>query len=424
MSNMPSIALLNLFVSCVMTKAQAIDHLIPLKLGKRAFQELTFKVQWKVAYLYAYKGWKAIRAHKSRQKKGKTYPPFMFIALTNTCNLRCKGCWVEKEGQVRQIEEADLESIIESGKRAKSHYFTLLGGEPFLYPKLWSILERHPDCYFQIITNGMFFNEHNVRQLKKLANITPLISLDGWEKNNDQRRGDGVYASANEGMNELKENGLLFGIATTITSKNWKEVMSDAYLQHFINKGAMYIWYYVYRPVGEHSHQEYCLDKQGLIEVRKKLLEIRRKFPIMIIDTYWTSEGEAFCPAACGLGYHIGPEGSIEICPPLSFACEKVSDNGGDMIKSIQNSAYLNGFNSFVNERTKGCVILEHPQELADYIEGHHAKDYSTRDGLGELRSITPRHSHHLVGSEIPEDFWFYRLLKKQVFFGMGAVGS
>jgi hypothetical protein len=128
-------------------------------------------------------------------------------------------------------------------------------------------------------------------------------------------------------------------------------------------------------------------------------------------------------PAATGLGFHIGPEGSIEPCPPLSFAKQKVADNNGDMFQSINESEYLRGFQQFVKDRTKGCVILEHPRELAAFIKDHGAVDYSTRDALSEINAIEPRHSHHLPDDEIPEDYWVYRFLKKQVFFGMGALG-
>ena len=136
-----------------------------------------------------------------------------------------------------------------------------------------------------------------------------------------------------------------------------------------------------------------------------------------------TAEGEAFCPAAMGLGYHIGPKGSIEICPPLSFASDFVKDNGYDMVKTIQNSEYLKGFEKFVNDKTKGCVILENPQELVEYINENGCEDVSGRDALAEIYRIEPRHSHHLPGDEIPEDHWFYKMAKKKVFFGMGAAG-
>ena len=71
-------------------------------------------------------------------------------------------------------------------------------------------------------------------------------------------------------------------------------------------------------------HTEYCVSEEQLLWMRRRLLELRRNHPILIIDTYWTADGEAFCPAAMGLGYHIGPRGSLEICPALSFASDTV----------------------------------------------------------------------------------------------------
>lgn len=394
-----------------------------LRLGTRAVTELSPKILWKMVYLYMIKGFFAIQAYKSRRKKGELFPPFMFVALTNICNLRCKGCWVEKEGTAYHMEEQDLDYLIQSVKKAKSHYVTLLGGEPFMHKNIWSILEKYPECYFQVITNGMLFTESNVAKLKKLGNITPLISVDGWKENNDERRGEGVFNSLSEGIDRLQKAKIFYGIATTISKYNLDEVLSDKYLETFISKGALYIWYYVTRPVGEGDHSHYCLSEDELVEVRKRLLVLRRKHPIVIIDTYWTAEGEAFCPAAMGLGYHIGPRGSIEICPPLSFATDTLKDNGGDVQKTLASSQFLGGFEKFVNDRTKGCVILEHPQELVSYIKDHGALDYSGRDALAEIDSITPRHSHHLPGKEIPEDYWVYKFIKKNVFFGMGAGG-
>ena len=68
-------------------------------------------------------------------------------------------------------------------------------------------------------------------------------------------------------------------------------------------------------------------------------------------------------------------------------------------------------------------MILEHPQELVEYLRDTSAADYSGRDALEELAAATPRTSHHLPGEEIPEDYWVYRMMKKQLFFGMGGYG-
>lgn len=395
-----------------------------LKLAYRGLTEISLRAAWKAAHLYAWKGFWAVRAYKRRMSEGKLFPPFMFVALTNTCNLRCQGCWVEKEGTAHYLPEADLDALITSGKRQHAHYYTLLGGEPFMYKGIWDIFRRHSDCYFQVITNGMLFTPENVRRLKEVGNVTPLISIDGMTENNDRRRGEGVFAAADAGLQRLQQAKILYGIATTATGSNMDEVMNDLYVEHFIKRGAMYLWYYIFRPVGETPHPEYCLQREQIVELRRRLLDLRRRHPILLIDTYWTAEGEAFCPAAMGLGFHVGPQGSIEPCPPLSFAVETLKDNNGDVAKTINDSRYLRGFQQFVKQRTKGCVILEHPQELVKFIKDHGAKDFSGRaDALAEINAITPRHSHHLAGEEIPEDQWLYRLMKRQVFFGMGALG-
>jgi len=394
------------------------------KLAWRAVSGLSPRIAWKAARLYAWKGAKAIRAHRERLARDELYPPFMLIALTNACNLRCHGCWIGKDGTPHALAPEDVDRIIATGKEHHAHYYILLGGEPFLFPQLGEVFERHPDCYFQIITNGMLFTDDNVLRMRKAGNVTPLVSLDGWQGENDRRRGEGVYRAALAGLDRLREAKLLFGIATTVTGRNLDEVTSDEYVRLLMDKGAMYLWYYVFRPMGPNPDPEYCVGKGQLLRLRERLLELRRRHPILIIDTYWTATGEALCPAAVGLGFHIGPQGGIEICPALSFACDTIRDQDGDLFRTINQSAFLRGFSGFVDQRTRGCVILEHPQELRNYLRRHQAHDTSGRGtALAELLALTPRASHHLPGHEIPEDLWLYRLLKKNLFFGMGAYG-
>jgi hypothetical protein len=54
------------------------------------------------------------------------------------------------------------------------------------------------------------------------------------------------------------------------------EVLTDEYLRWFIERGALYIWYYVYRPMGAEPHTEYCVTREQLIEIRRKQLTERR----------------------------------------------------------------------------------------------------------------------------------------------------
>jgi len=393
------------------------------RLAYRLATEISPRLALKAGYLWSWKGMRTLRAYKRRVKRGELFPPFLFLALTNACNLRCRGCWIEGNATKHQLSEEDVDAMIAAGKQQKSYFYTLLGGEPMLYGGLWNVIRRHRDCYFQIITNGMFFNEENVDRIRDAGNVTPLVSIDGFEQNNDDRRGRGVFRAAIEGLERLKRRKILFGIATTVTGKNFDEVVTDRYVQEFIDRGAMYLWYYVYRPVGADPSPEFCVAREQIIELRRRLLQLRRKHPIILIDTYWNADGLAVCPAALGMGFHIGPRGSIEPCPPLSFACQTIRDNDRDLFTTINQSEFLRGFQEFVTRRTRGCVILEYPQELVEYLRSRSVNDYSGRDALAEIAAGTPRCSHHLPGEEIPEDYWVYRILKKRLFFGMGGYG-
>ena len=139
------------------------------RLAYRMLTELSPRLAWKAAYLWAYQGMRAMAAHRRRIGRGELFPPFLFLALTSACNLRCRGCWVDHPGPPEQLTLDEIDAVIAAGRPQRVRFYTLLGGEPMLYPDLWEIVRRHADCYFQIITNGMFFDAENVPRIGRLA---------------------------------------------------------------------------------------------------------------------------------------------------------------------------------------------------------------------------------------------------------------
>lgn len=392
----------------------------------RCCTEVSPRLNYLAARLWVWKGLFALRAFKKRLKKGELFPPFMFYALTNACNLRCRGCWIAAQGKTDSLPLEDVDRAIRESTKQSVYFHTLLGGEPFLYPQIWELIEKHPECYFQIITNGGFLTDENVEKIKRFGNITPLISIDGPEAVNDERRGAGSYAAAIEGAKKLQKAKILYGVATVVSAANEQQTLTEEYVQKMIDLGAMYLWYYIFRPVGPTPSPELCVGREKMRDLRMKLMRLRRKMPIILIDTYWTAEGKAVCPAAKGLGFHIGPTGSIEPCPPLSVAKEFLHDNHGDLFKTINESEFLRDFQDFVSEQFRsrngqGCVIIEHPHELAQFFREQNTRDVSGRDFLAELDASEPKPSHLMDENEIPEDFWLYKILKKNLFFGMGG---
>jgi len=398
----------------------------------RAAAEVSWRLLFKAAWLWCGKSFFALRAFKKRCKKGIQFPPFLFFSLTNRCNLRCRGCWVETSYQntdTCELPAESIEKVIRIAQKESVYFYTMLGGEPFLAPEtLWNTIKNHPEAYFQIITNGHFFDVATVQQIKQFGNISPLVSIDGFEKENDHRRGQGTFATAIEGCKELQRQKILYGVATTVTAENFESVLTEEYVNHFVRLGAMYLWFYVYRPVGAEPTPEWSVKPEMLLELRRRLLRLRRTSPIILIDTYWDEKGFAVCPASKGMAFVIGPKGSIEPCPPLNVTVDWIGDHNGNFYKTMNDSEFLLRFREFVGEkydgeRSQGCVIIDYPQELAEFFRSEGVTDVSGRDFLDELARRKPLTSHYLPGQEIPEDYWVYRVLKKTLFFGMGAYG-
>ena len=96
------------------------------------------------------------------------------MALTNKCN-RCHGCWSKRRGSY-YLPEDELDLIIENGKAANAHYYTLLGGEPMMYPAV-DVFQKHSECYFRC--NGMMFTERNAERIRQVGNVTPSSASTG-----------------------------------------------------------------------------------------------------------------------------------------------------------------------------------------------------------------------------------------------------
>lgn len=391
----------------------------------RAAREVSWRLLFLAMWLWCVRGgFFAIRAWRKRLKRGEHFPPFCFFAITGKCSLRCAGCWIDDRNE---ISPELLDAAIKSAAAQAVYFHTLLGGEPLLYPDLWKLIARHQKCYFQIITSGQTLDENTSDEIRKLGNVTPLISIDGFEQANDARRGAGTFTKAISACATLQQKKILYGVACVVTSENLEDVVTADFVQRFIDLGAMYLWFYVFRPVGASPSPQLALSAAQLITLRTRLLQLRRQMPIILIDTYWDAKGRAVCPAARGMGYHIGPSGGIEPCPPLSVCREKIGDHNGNIAQTIRASKFLPAFGNFVREQfspdRQGCVILSHPQKLGAFFRTQGVVDTSGRDLLAELERAPILASHHQPEHELREDFWFYRLLKKMLFFGMGAYG-
>lgn len=391
---------------------------------RRLLTEPDKRVLCKFVWNLGWKGMRAVQRFERRLKRGEFFPAFMFISITDQCNLSCQGCWVTPCEPRREIDAATLDSIVRQCKQKGSHFFGILGGEPLMNRGLFEVIGKHPDCYFVLFTNGTLITDAVAATMRRLGNVSPLISIEGLEVvSNERRGGRDVYSRTLAGLEQCRRHRLVIGVATSICRSNIVGLASDGFIGDLAGRGVHYLWYYIYRPVGPRPMPELALSPEQIVELRKFIVEARLRAPLAIVDAYWDHEGKALCPAAVGMAHHIGPGGDIEPCPPLQFARDSLG-SGQALSEMLSRPGFLEEFRAFASQATRGCVIMEHPGLLGEFMRQHEARDSSGRGtGLLELAAMTPHTSHHVPGVEIPEKSAAYRFAKKHWFFGFGAYG-
>lgn len=391
----------------------------------RIARNSTPKALWKILYNFCWRNYRNMAAFERRQAKGEPFfPAFVMISVTETCNLSCSGCWVSPNGR-KQLSTEQLNGIIEQSKAQGSYFFGILGGEPLMYKGLWDVLERHSDCYFQLFTNATLITDDIAERMRRLGNVTPLISIEGLKEESDARRGrDNVYERTLAGLRACRKAKLIFGVAASIGRSNYDELVSRKHIEDMAREGAAYLWYYIYRPVGGNPITENALSKEQIRDFRVFLSEQRVDAPLFIIDTYWDDKGRAMCPAATGMSHHIAPSGAVEFCPPLQMAKEFINADASNLVEIFNNSEFLASLRKMTAETSRGCILLENPQKMLQHLQEWNAIDSTSRGTVAEeYAAMHVVAGHDMQGEEIEEKSMIYRMLKKRYFFGFGAYG-
>lgn len=395
------------------------------KMAKRLALETDKRLLWKAAYNLGWRGMRSIQRFKSRLRQGEYFPPFLYVSVINSCNLSCQGCWVDVQAKQQKIGRPELTRLLQEARDAGNSFFGILGGEPFLHKELLDVLEEFPDCYFQIFTNGQLITPEIAARMRKLGNITPLVSVEGNQIVSDERRGrKQVLTRTLAGLQHCLDHKLFTGVCTSLCQTNIDDLLQEEWIDRLIGMGVMYAWYHTYRPVGPEPNPQLALAPAQQRRIREFVVEMRARKPIVIIDAYYDHDGRAVCPAATGISHHISPWGGIEPCPIVQFAKENIRDPRG-LKEAMTQSQFLQDFRRTAATATRGCIVLERPDLLRGLMDRHGARDGTARGtAYAELESMQPRPSQYSPGEEIPEKSWVYRFAKKHFFNDFNAYSE
>ncbi len=250
------------------------------------------------------------------EKKGVHVPPFIIASITQQCNLRCKGCYA----MVHSTEDSEdmgikrWGEIIKEARQLGISIALLAGGEPFTRKDFIEITKENPEMIFPVFTNGLLIDDEIIKQLKNQRNIVPVISLEGFRNETDDRRGTGVYDRITEAMKKLDESGIFFGTSLTVTSENFNTLTDETFVRAQMEKGCKLFFYVEYTPV-ESGTDQLMISMEQRQELEIILKDFKRKFNGIFIAFPGDEKNYGGCLSS-GRGFvHINPKGNLEPCP-------------------------------------------------------------------------------------------------------------
>lgn len=345
-------------------KLETENYIQPMNNSLSKFFSNAFKVFIKsprlafLIYSIIRKQRKASRLRLYWEGQGVHVPPYMIASITNVCNLKCKGCYAKAHNRVSGLEltcEHWIKIFGEARELGISVIF-LAGGEPFSRNDILDITAKFQDIVFPVFTNGILIDDSIIVKLKEQKNIIPIISMEGYEEETDNRRGKGVYEKTCCVMEKINRQGIIFGVSITVTSHNYDIVTGEKFIRKLTDTGCRLFFYVEYVAVEEDT-QDLVLTNIQRQRLGVLMNELHSEYNGLFIAFPGDEEKFGGCLAA-GRGFvHVSPEGNLEPCPfsPYSDACLKNST-----LKEALKSEFLKKIrqaHDSLTETEGGCAL-------------------------------------------------------------------
>ena len=315
-------------------------------------------------------------ASKKRRKaedNGEHIPPFLIASITSKCNLHCAGCYsrcnhatVDTE-PVRQLTDEEWQKVFDEAEELGISFILLAGGEPMLRRGVIEAAGKKPNILFPIFTNGTYLDEKYLELFDKCRNLIPVMSIEGSRELTDERRGEGIYDRLIANMDEIKKRGLIFGASVTVTTRNYREVTSQAFLDSLAEKGCKLIIFVEYVPVTEESRELAPTDTEREF-MQSEIIRLRETRPEMVYISFPGDEKSSGGCVAAGRGFfHINSHGGAEPCPFSPYSDINVRDSS---LKDAMNSPLfikLRDEGYLLEDHEGGCILYE-KRELVQQI--------------------------------------------------------
>ncbi len=269
----------------------------------------------------------------SARSLGFNPPAFVLVSPTGKCNLRCIGCYAAADPDHHASLDFETFDRILTEKRELwgSHFTVLSGGEPFLWRDgdrgLLDMVAKHPSDLFMVYTNSTLITDDVARRMAELGNITPAISVEGFEEETDARRGKGTHRRIMNAFENLRKHGVPFGISATPTRHNWEIITSDDFVDfYFDQERALYGWLFQYMPIGRGQSLDLMVPPEQRVAMLRRMPHLVRERKVFLADFWNSGMASSGCISAGRTSgyFYIDWNGNIAPCAFVPYATDNI----------------------------------------------------------------------------------------------------
>lgn len=334
-----------------------------LEIARRILRESSLKQKEKMVQFLVDQFLEGTNRRKEFGSRTGYYPPrAMLISPTMRCNLNCYGCYAGDYSKEEELKAGEIHRVLNEAEDMGIYLVVVLGGEPFLRMDLFEIFREHPRMIFHVFTHGGFLNESTVEKIAHLGNVSPALSLEGYEEETDRRRGKGHFQKVMRGMALLREAKVLFACSVTQTRENTDILTSDAFIDFLIEKGTFLIWYFMCFPVGRNPDIHRMPTPQQRDQLRQALGRFRATKPVLFVDFWNDGQLTNGCMAGGRMYFHINSRGDVEPCVFCHFAHDNIK---GKTLLEVLDSPFFRTIRSrqpYLENLLRPCMLIDRPE--------------------------------------------------------------
>tara|TARA_Y100000310_G_C20610100_1_gene777555 strand:+ start:331 stop:1383 length:1053 start_codon:yes stop_codon:yes gene_type:complete len=221
-------------------------------------------------------------------------PNMSCLAITNTCNLKCKYCYQNQDAQEILNAEVWL-TFLDHFRNSSSDdkLVTITGGEPLISKDSRNTVARiskkakEEEMTVTMVSNGMhfkdFFLEHSMDNIDCFD-----ISVDGPENINDSIRGKGSYKKAMEGLKVLQANNVKQIFISSVLSVSSSPNVLENFLKEMIEKGINNFVFHCLAPGQKKKNRDMMVQDENFLKILASLQKVQQTNTAkeIIIDVY------------------------------------------------------------------------------------------------------------------------------------------